>query len=121
MISALPGPQRTRSGFRGNPVDQRDLEQPKERCHRGLARLRRPEEPRIEAIRRRECEAALVVGTDASVNRESLIRFSLLSALSTRNDPPASAARPFSARVRERASESEEERSGSAEEGSASK
>jgi 3-oxoacyl-[acyl-carrier-protein] synthase II len=50
----------------------------------------------VEAIRRGECEAALVVGTDASVNRESLIRFSLLSALSTRNDPPASAARPFS-------------------------
>jgi 3-oxoacyl-[acyl-carrier-protein] synthase II len=50
----------------------------------------------VEAIRRGECEAALIVGTDASVNPESLIRFSLLSALSTRNDPPSSAARPFS-------------------------
>ena len=50
----------------------------------------------VEAIRRGECEAALVVGTDASVNPESLIRFSLLSALSTRNEPPSSAARPFS-------------------------
>jgi 3-oxoacyl-[acyl-carrier-protein] synthase II len=50
----------------------------------------------VEAIRRGECQAALVVGTDASVNPESLIRFSLLSALSTRNDPPSSAARPFS-------------------------
>ena len=50
----------------------------------------------VEAIRRGECGAALVVGTDASVNPESLIRFSLLSALSTRNDPPAAAARPFS-------------------------
>lgn len=50
----------------------------------------------VEAIRRGECEAALVVGTDASVNPESLIRFSLLSALSTRNDPPSAAARPFS-------------------------
>src|SRR3984957_7054157 len=49
-----------------------------------------------EAIRRGEAEAALVVGTDASVNPESLIRFSLLSALSTRNDPPQGAARPFS-------------------------
>ena len=48
----------------------------------------------VEAIRRGECQAALVVGTDASVNPESLIRFSLLSALSTRNDPTA--ARPFS-------------------------
>jgi 3-oxoacyl-[acyl-carrier-protein] synthase II len=50
----------------------------------------------LEAIRRGETEAALCVGTDASVNPESLIRFSLLSALSTRNDPPSSAARPFS-------------------------
>ena len=50
----------------------------------------------VEAIRRGACEAALVVGTDASVNPESLIRFSLLSALSTRNDPPSAAARPFS-------------------------
>ena len=50
----------------------------------------------VEAIRRSEAEAALVIGTDASVNPESLIRFSLLSALSTRNDPPAAAARPFS-------------------------
>jgi 3-oxoacyl-[acyl-carrier-protein] synthase II len=50
----------------------------------------------VEAIRRGETEAALVVGTDASVNPESLIRFSLLSALSTRNDPPAAASRPFS-------------------------
>ena len=50
----------------------------------------------VEAIRRGETDSALVVGTDASVNPESLIRFSLLSALSTRNDPPAAAARPFS-------------------------
>jgi 3-oxoacyl-[acyl-carrier-protein] synthase II len=50
----------------------------------------------VEAIRRGETDTALVVGTDASVNPESLIRFSLLSALSTRNDPPASASRPFS-------------------------
>jgi 3-oxoacyl-[acyl-carrier-protein] synthase II len=50
----------------------------------------------VEAIRRGEAEVALVVGTDCSVNPESLIRFSLLSALSTRNDPPSSASRPFS-------------------------
>ncbi len=50
----------------------------------------------VEAIRRGEAEAALVVGTDASVNPESLIRFSLLSALSTRNDDPTKASRPFS-------------------------
>jgi 3-oxoacyl-[acyl-carrier-protein] synthase II len=49
----------------------------------------------VEAIRRGEAQAALVVGTDASVNPESLIRFSLLSALSSRNDPPQAASRPF--------------------------
>jgi 3-oxoacyl-[acyl-carrier-protein] synthase II len=49
----------------------------------------------LEAIRRGETEAALCVGTDGSVNPESLIRFSLLSALSTSNDPPDQAAKPF--------------------------
>src|SRR3954470_3192121 len=50
----------------------------------------------VEAIRRGEATAALCIGTDASVNAESLIRFSLLSALSTSNDPPQGASRPFS-------------------------
>ncbi|GGC51357.1 beta-ketoacyl-ACP synthase [Chelatococcus reniformis] len=50
----------------------------------------------VEAIRRGEVEAALCVGTDGSVNPESLIRFSLLSALSTQNDPPGAASKPFS-------------------------
>ena len=49
----------------------------------------------IEAIRRGETNAALCIGTDGSVNSESLIRFSLLSALSTSNDPPQAAAKPF--------------------------
>src|SRR5256884_1094610 len=50
----------------------------------------------VEAIRRGEGDAALCIGTDGSVNAESLIRFSLLSALSTANDPPQAAAKPFS-------------------------
>ena len=50
----------------------------------------------VEAIRRGETDAALCVGTDGSVNPEALIRFSLLSALSTNNDVPQAAARPFS-------------------------
>jgi len=50
----------------------------------------------VEAIRRGEADAALCIGTDGSVNAESLIRFSLLSALSTANDPPQAAAKPFS-------------------------
>ena len=50
----------------------------------------------VEAIRRGETDAALCVATDGSVHAESLIRFSLLSALSTRNDPPKGASKPFS-------------------------
>jgi 3-oxoacyl-[acyl-carrier-protein] synthase II len=49
----------------------------------------------VEAIRRGETDAALCIGTDGSVNPESLIRFSLLSALSTSSDPPEQAAKPF--------------------------
>jgi 3-oxoacyl-[acyl-carrier-protein] synthase II len=50
----------------------------------------------IEAIHRGECEAALAIGADGSVTNESLIRFSLLSALSTNNEIPQAASRPFS-------------------------
>jgi 3-oxoacyl-[acyl-carrier-protein] synthase II len=49
-----------------------------------------------EAIRRGETDAALCVGTDATVHPEGLVRFSLLSALSTDNDRPEKASRPFS-------------------------
>jgi 3-oxoacyl-[acyl-carrier-protein] synthase II len=50
----------------------------------------------VEAIRRGETDAALCIGTDGSVTQESLIRFSLLSALSMSNDMPQGAAKPFS-------------------------
>lgn len=50
----------------------------------------------VEAIRRGETDAALCIGTDGSINPEAVIRFSLLSALSTQNDQPEKAARPFS-------------------------
>jgi 3-oxoacyl-[acyl-carrier-protein] synthase II len=50
----------------------------------------------VEAIRRGETDAALCVATDGSVNPEALVRFSLLSALSTQNDPPQAASKPFS-------------------------
>jgi 3-oxoacyl-[acyl-carrier-protein] synthase II len=49
----------------------------------------------VEAIRRGEASAALCIGSDGSINPESLIRFSLLSALSTSMDPPEQAAKPF--------------------------
>ena len=50
----------------------------------------------VEAIRRGETSAALCVATEGSVNPEALIRFSLLSALSTQNNPPQAASKPFS-------------------------
>lgn len=50
----------------------------------------------VEAIRRGETNAALCIGTDGSINPEAVIRFSLLSALSTSNDVPHAAAKPFS-------------------------
>ncbi|NKB51476.1 MAG: beta-ketoacyl-ACP synthase [Rhizobiaceae bacterium] len=50
----------------------------------------------VEAIRRGDSECALCIGTDGSVTTESLIRFSLLSALTTQNDEPTKAAKPFS-------------------------
>src|SRR5204863_4887798 len=45
----------------------------------------------VETIRRGETDAALCVGTEGSVNPEGLVRFSLLSALSTQNEPPQAA------------------------------
>ena len=50
----------------------------------------------VEAIRRGETDAALCVATDGTVNPETLVRFSLLSALSTQNQPPQAASKPFS-------------------------
>jgi 3-oxoacyl-[acyl-carrier-protein] synthase II len=50
----------------------------------------------VEAIRRGEATAALAVGADASIQPETVIRFNLLSALSTANEIPEQAAKPFS-------------------------
>ncbi|MBZ0140358.1 MAG: beta-ketoacyl-ACP synthase [Pseudorhodoplanes sp.] len=50
----------------------------------------------LEAIQRGECEAALAIGADGSITAESVVRFSLLSALSTNNASPQGASRPFS-------------------------
>jgi 3-oxoacyl-[acyl-carrier-protein] synthase II len=49
----------------------------------------------VEAIRR-GAAAALAIGTDGSLHVEALVRFSLLSALSTANQVPEQAAKPFS-------------------------
>lgn len=50
----------------------------------------------IEAIRRGETDTALCIGTDGSITPEMVIRFTLLSALSTSNDVPQAASKPFS-------------------------
>ena len=50
----------------------------------------------VESIRRGESDRALAIGADGSVNAEALIRFSLLSALSTHNEAPEKASKPFS-------------------------
>jgi 3-oxoacyl-[acyl-carrier-protein] synthase II len=50
----------------------------------------------VEAIRRGDAPMALAVGTDGSISEETLIRFSLLSALSSRNEESTKASRPFS-------------------------
>ena len=50
----------------------------------------------VEAIQRGESDVAISIGTDGSVNTEALIRFALLSALSTSNEPPSGAPKPFS-------------------------
>lgn len=50
----------------------------------------------LEAIRRGDTDRCIAIGTDGSVGAEALIRFSLLSALSTQNEVPERASKPFS-------------------------
>ncbi|KQT19154.1 3-oxoacyl-ACP synthase [Methylobacterium sp. Leaf399] len=75
-----------RFGTRGSPISLSTA------CSSGATAIQLG----VEAIRRGETAAALCIGTDGSVNPESLIRFSLLSALSTQNDTPSAASKPFS-------------------------
>lgn len=49
----------------------------------------------VEAIRQGRTDRALTIATDGSVSAEALIRFALLSALSTQNEPPEKASKPF--------------------------
>jgi 3-oxoacyl-[acyl-carrier-protein] synthase II len=75
-----------RFGTRGSPISLSTA------CASGASAIQLG----VEAIRRGDTDAALCVATDGSVNPEALIRFSLLSALSTSNSPPEAAAKPFS-------------------------
>ena len=86
LFGSVAGNLADRFGTKGSPISTSTA------CASGATAIQLG----VEAIRRGETEVALCAGTDASVTQESLIRFSLLSALSSRNDPPASAARPFS-------------------------
>jgi len=50
----------------------------------------------VEAIRRGDTDAALCIGTDGEICEEMVVRFNLLSALSTHNEDPQGASKPFS-------------------------
>lgn len=50
----------------------------------------------VDAIRRGDTDAALCIGTDGEICEEMVVRFNLLSALSTQNDDPQGASKPFS-------------------------
>ena len=86
LFGSVAGNIAERFGTKGSPISLSTA------CASGASAIQLG----VEAIRRGETSAALCIGTDASVNAESLIRFSLLSALSTSNDPPQKASRPFS-------------------------
>ena len=86
LLASVGGHLADRFGTKGSPISVSTA------CASGASAIQLG----VEAIRRGEADAALCVGTDGSVNPESLIRFSLLSALSTANDPPQEAAKPFS-------------------------
>jgi 3-oxoacyl-[acyl-carrier-protein] synthase II len=75
-----------RFGTRGSPVSISTA------CASGATAIQMG----VEAIRRGETDAALTIGTDGSINAEALVRFSLLAALSTRNEAAEKASRPFS-------------------------
>jgi 3-oxoacyl-[acyl-carrier-protein] synthase II len=85
MFGSVANHLSDRFGTRGSPISLSTA------CASGASAIQLG----VEAIRRGETEAALCIGTDGSINPEALIRFSLLSALSTSNDDPQGAARPF--------------------------
>ncbi|QWG20296.1 beta-ketoacyl-ACP synthase [Bradyrhizobium sediminis] len=86
MFGSVAGHLAEKFGTKGSPISLSTA------CASGATAIQLG----VEAIRRGETDAALVVATDGSVNPEALIRFSLLSALSTQNNPPQAASKPFS-------------------------
>jgi 3-oxoacyl-[acyl-carrier-protein] synthase II len=86
MFGSVAGHLAEKFGTKGSPISLSTA------CASGATAIQLG----VEAIRRGETDAALCVGTDGSVNPEAMVRFSLLSALSTRNEPPQAASKPFS-------------------------
>ena len=86
MIGSVAGQLADAFGTKGSPISLSTA------CASGATAIQLG----VEAIRRGETDAALCVGTDGSISPEAVIRFSLLSALSTSNDSPQAASRPFS-------------------------
>jgi 3-oxoacyl-[acyl-carrier-protein] synthase II len=86
MFGSVAGHLAEKFGTKGSPISLSTA------CASGATAIQLG----VEAIRRGEADAALCVGADGTVNPEAMVRFSLLSALSTRNDPPQAASRPFS-------------------------
>jgi 3-oxoacyl-[acyl-carrier-protein] synthase II len=86
MFGSVAGHLAEKFGTKGSPISLSTA------CASGATAIQLG----VEAIRRGETDAALVVATDGSVNPEAMVRFSLLSALSTQNDPPRAASKPFS-------------------------
>jgi 3-oxoacyl-[acyl-carrier-protein] synthase II len=86
MFGSVAGHLAEKFGTKGSPISLSTA------CASGATAIQLG----VEAIRRGETDAALCVATDGSVNIEALVRFSLLSALSTQNNPPQAASKPFS-------------------------
>lgn len=87
MLLGVPARLAERFGTRGAPVAVNTA------CATGVSAIQMA----MEAIRFGEAEAVLCLAGEGSIQREAFIRFSLLQALSTRNDDPAGASRPFDA------------------------
>src|ERR1700736_107224 len=86
MFGSVAGHLAEKFGTKGSPISLSTA------CASGATAIQLG----VEAIRRGEADAAWCGGAEGTVNPEAMVRFSLLSALSTRNDPPQAASKPFS-------------------------
>src|SRR3978361_407302 len=85
MFGSVAGHLAEKFGTKGSPISLSTA------CASGATSIQLG----VEAIRRGEADAALCVATEGTVNPEAMVRFSLLSALSTRNESPQEAAQPL--------------------------